>query len=184
MLDTYWIDQAKTINDDPEEDVSYNLTKDQAVNISRQIKALKEDNASYEDTAVKEKTRIQTWLENKVGINEHKIERLSEQLLAYYRINKDSNSNFKFDSPYAKISDRKTPAKWIWDNEDKVVSSLENSDQSEFIKVEKKVDKKALKKSMHVVDGKVINSDGEIIDGITVTPQGRSVTLKVTEDLS
>lgn len=182
MLDAYWIDQAKHINDDPEDEPSYNLTKDQAIDITRQIKALTDENKDFDDTAAREKENIQKWHDNVVGINENKIERLTEQLLAYYRINKESNDDFKLNTPYAHVTDRKTPAKWIWDNNEKVISSLEQNGANKFIKIEKKINKNDIKKAMKVVGDKVVTPDGSILDCVKVTPQGRSVTLKVTED--
>lgn len=182
MIDANWIDQAKHINDDPEDDVSYNLTKNQALGISKKIKDLTTEINDVNDTATEEIGKLRNWQDQEVGIRQNQIERLNEQLLAYYRINKDVNTNFKFISPYVKVVDRKTQPKWLWNNEDEIISSLENSDQDKLIKVEKKIDKKEFKKSMRVVGDKVITSDGSVIQGVSVTPAGRSVTLKVTED--
>ena len=52
----------------------------------------------------------------------------------------------------------------------------------EFIRIKKEVDKKELKKVLSATDdGIVVNSDGEVIKGVTVVDGGEVMTVKIAQ---
>lgn len=53
---------------------------------------------------------------------------------------------------------------------------------TDFIKVEKKLDKRLIKKAFEVMGDKVINPDtGEVIEGIEIVEQGESLNVRLNK---
>ena len=58
---------------------------------------------------------------------------------------------------------------------------LEEKEMFEFIRIKKEVDKKELKKVLSATDdGIVVNSDGEVIKGVTVVDGGEVMNVKIS----
>lgn len=174
MFNTYLKDQINSINDDQADDISFNLTHKQALELSKQIMELNKEKKSVHEDTDPEIERLTNWRDDHLGRIDKKIERLTDTLLEYYQINKQQDTKFKFDTPYAHVSDRKKTT-WNWDDEKETIASLEDNDQDKFIK--KSVDRAGLKKAVNVVNGKAVTKDGVVLDGVTIT-EGRSISLK------
>lgn len=175
MLNKYWQDEINNFDDDEIEEQDYNLTRKQAIEISRQIKALSEEARSIKKDNDPEIERLTKWRDNQLNIVDQKQKKLQEKLLVYYQINKDQKDNFDFKNPYVTISQR-NQTKWNWDNEDKIISSIENNGLDKFVK--KSIKKGDLKKVLKIVGDKVITEDGTIIDGVEITKE-KKTNLKV-----
>lgn len=180
MLNPFFKDEVNSIQKEESQLPDEILDPKQVNWYFRKIKALKEENKSIDESADQEVERINTWREMQQKTNNNTIERFQDTLLSYYRIKKDQDKDFKINTPYGKISDRKTPKKWNYQDEDAAVKSLEESGEDDFIK--KTLNKKSLKQSSTVVDGRVVTENGVPVDGIEVEPQGRSVTVSIKED--
>lgn len=175
MLNKYWQDEINNIDDDEIEKQDYNLTRQQAIEVSRQIKALSEEAMSIKEDNNPEIERLTKWRDNQLNIVDQKQKKLQEKLLVYYQINKDQNDDFDFKNPYVTISQR-NQTKWNWKDDEKVISSIENDGLDEFVK--KSIKKADLKKALKIVDGKAITENGTIIDGVEITKEMKT-NLKV-----
>ena len=90
------------------------------------------------------------------------------------------NPKAKISTPHGTVSTRKNPKKWTYS--DDVLAELEEKEMFEFIRIKKEVDKKELKKVLSATDdGIVVNSDGEVIKGVTVVDGGEVMTVKIAE---
>lgn len=81
----------------------------------------------------------------------------------------EEDENFKLKTAKGSASYGKVQKKWNYDD-DLLLKDLEDKGLDEFIKIKKSVDKTNLKKNLNVVaDNIIVDKNGEIIDGITVT---------------
>ena len=95
------------------------------------------------------------------------LEEENSKLDEFMSDNLAENPKFKFKSPYGRISVLHSK-KWSYDDE-KLIKRYKDTD---FVKIEYKLNKKDLKKSIEIVNGKPISKDtGEIVDGITITEE-------------
>lgn len=131
---------------------------------------LSEINNQIEDIKTRAAVQEQQIFEWKVA----EIQKLSESqeyfkgLLNEYAQNElAEDPKFRFTSPWGKISVSHSK-KWSY-NDDKLIKQYKGTD---FVKKEYKLNKKDLKKSIEIVNGKPISKDtGEIVDGITITEE-------------
>lgn len=71
-------------------------------------------------------------------------------------------------TPYGSIGFRKQQPKWIYD-EEKVVAYLNDNELYDFVRVKEEPKKAEIKKHFKVLDdGRVIDPDGQEVEGITV----------------
>jgi len=180
MLNTYWKNEIAGIDDDKQTDISYNMTKEEALELSKQIMALNEDKKEVGNETNPEIERLTKWRDSQTEVIDNRIERLTERLLEYYQINKSQNKDFKLKNPYVHISDSKKTT-WNWTDEKETISSLKDNDQNKFITTKETIDKNNLKKNTKVINGKVVTEDGTILEGVTVTI-GRNISLKVEKN--
>lgn len=145
MLNKQWQDEINNIDDYEIEEQDYNLTRKQAIEIARQIKALSEESNSIEEEWNPEIEKLTNWRDEQLNIVDQKKKGLQEKLLIYYQINKDQNSKFNFKTPYVTITEH-NQTNWDWKNEDKVISSIENDGLNQFVRVKKSIKKAELKR--------------------------------------
>ena len=51
---------------------------------------------------------------------------------------------------------------------------------TEYVRIKEEVDKAAFKKSVSVIEGgRIVNSDGEVVEAVKVIPQGEKLSVKV-----
>lgn len=182
MLNPIYEDEIKSIPEE-EKELPKEISESQIEWYLRKINALKAENKSNEDMAAKEIRRIQDWKDHKNEVNNNTIERFSEIVLNYYKVQKEQNKSFKLETPYGKVTDRKARDKWDWSNEKETISSLEDNDETSYIKVSKSLNKVLIKKNAQVTeDGKVVTEDGIVLEGVRVIPQGRDIKLKSLGD--
>lgn len=121
--------------------------------------------------------RLKSWLDREQEKIEKKQALLSQSLSGYlYQLRRD-NPKAKIDTPFGTVTTRKTPAKWTYDDET-VIKFLHDAEMDEFIRVKEEVEKTPLKKALKVVDGKAYTEAGEEVEGITVTDQGETLSIK------
>lgn len=140
---------------------------------------LSEINEEMEDIRTRAAVQEQQIFDWKVT----EIQKLSESqeyfkgLLNEYAQNElAENPKFHFTSPWGKIS-VSHPKQWSYDD-DKLIKQYKDTD---FVKTEYKLNKKDLKKSVEIVNGKPNSKDtGEIIDGITITEEEK-INIKAGE---
>ena len=146
----------------------------------RKIKELEADIKQNNDFAEAEKIRLEQWLESENRKYQESIEYFNGLLSHYLQELRKDNPKAKISTPHGTVSTRKNPKQWTYS--DDVLAELEEKEMFEFIRIKKEVDKKELKKVLSATDdGIVVNSDGEVIKGITVVDGGEVMTVKIAE---
>lgn len=145
----------------------------------RKLKALDEKVKQVTDLASKEIERILEWKENELKQVGRSREFFEGLLTEYFVRQKEMDPKFKISTPYGKVSSRKSQPKWNYED-DKVLEWLKENDK-ELIRIKEEINKAELKKKYQVMNGQVVTEDGEIVEGIEVTEQPDSISIKVVE---
>ena len=146
----------------------------------RKIKELEADIKQNMDFAESEKIRLEQWLESENHKYKESIEYFNGLLSHYLQELRKDNQKAKISTPHGTVSTRKNPKQWTYS--DDVLAELEEKEMFEFIRIKKEVDKKELKKVLSATDdGIVVNSDGEVIKGVTVVDGGEVMTVKIAD---
>ena len=146
----------------------------------RKIKELEADIKQNMDFAGSEKIRLEQWLESENRKYQESIEYFNSLLSHYLQELRKDNPKAKISTPHGTVSTRKNPKQWTYS--DDVLAELEEKEMFEFIRIKKEVDKKELKKVLSATDdGIVVNSDGEVIKGVTVVDGGEVMTVKIAD---
>ena len=146
----------------------------------RKIKELEANIKQNMDFAESEKIRLEQWLESENRKYQESIEYFNGLLSHYLQELRKDNPKAKISTPHGTVSTRKNPKQWTYS--DDVLAELEEKEMFEFIRIKKEVDKKELKKVLSATDdGIVVNSDGEVIKGVTVVDGGEVMTVKIAE---
>ena len=146
----------------------------------RKIKELEANIKQNNDFAEAEKIRLEQWLESENRKYQESIEYFNGLLSYYLQELRKDNPKAKISTPHGTVSTRKNPKQWTYS--DDVLAALEEKEMFEFIRIKKEVDKKELKKVLSVTDdGIVVNSDGEVIKGVSVVDGGEVMTVKIAD---
>ena len=146
----------------------------------RKIKELEANIRQNNDFAGAEKIRLEQWLESENHKYRESIEYFNGLLSHYLQELRKDNPKAKISTPHGTVSTRKNQKQWTYG--DDVLAELEEKEMFEFIRIKKEVDKKELKKVLSVTDdGIVVNSDGEVIKGVTVVDGGEVMTVKIAD---
>lgn len=132
------------------------------------------------ELAQKEIDKIENWFKQIKEQKQNQIEHLQSMLAEYAIKQREKDPKFKsLKLPNGRFGFRKRPDKWNYDDE-KLLESLKQSEMTDLIKVEEKVNKRDLRKVLEVVNGKVLNPEtGEFIDGVSIEEQGESFNVAV-----
>lgn len=152
----------------------------------RKLSAMENKRKEIKELADKEMERIEEWQEQETkGLNNSK-EFFEGLLVEYFARQKEVDPKFKLSTPYGKVSVRKLPDKWEYD--DKELLTYLEAAKPDLIRIKKEVDKASLKKKVTeskefaICDNQVVNMEtGEVINGVTVTEQPEKITIKVAE---
>lgn len=127
--------------------------------------------------AENERTKIDEWENSETKSARDSIEYFKHLLADYYFAEKDKNPKFKLSTPYGNGYSRKNAPELAYDEAS--VDRLEAMGMSDCVKTTKTINKTVLKNSILITeDNKAVNSDGEVLDFITVMPKGESFILK------
>lgn len=126
--------------------------------------------------------QIENWKAKQTDKHHNSIEHFQSLLAEYLQNKRKDDPKLKsITLPNGLLGFRKRQPKWIYD-EKQALESLEKAKLNKFIKVEKKLDKNAIKKAFDVVEDKVINPEtGEVLEGITVNEQGESFNVRLNK---
>lgn len=153
----------------------------------RKLKAIDEKIAEVTALADAEIKRINDWKDQEIKSFDRSINFFNFLLEQYYREQRELDPKFKLSTPYGKVSSRKQQPKWEYD-EKQLLPYLEHY-SPELIRIKKEVNKVDFKNSVNegkgfvlIGDGKIAHAGtGEILEGITVTEQPDSITIKVVD---
>lgn len=147
----------------------------------RKISVLDKQEAEMIELAEAEMLRIKGWLESKkknIAYSKSKFENL---LTTYLLKKRQDDKKFRVDTPYGSVGTRKPSIKWHYDD-DKLVNWLKGSELNDYIRVKEEANKAGIKKDFNVVGGRVVSSDGEIVEGIIIEELGEKVVIKTKGD--
>ena len=142
----------------------------------KKIKAIEEKQQQLKQIKDYEIESIEKWFNKEVEeINRDKIS-LEALLQAYYLENKKLDKKFKLSTPYGSVGMRKSK-KWHYQDEEKLINYLKDSNNSELIRVKEELDKAKIKSVFK--DG--INPEtGEILPCIHIE-EVETISIKINE---
>ena len=141
----------------------------------KKLRALTEKRKEIEEVAQKEIDTINNWKENQLeGIKAHE-EYFQGLIMEYYIKEKAKDKKFKLNTPYGKVSSRKTK-KWTYTNEEELSKYLNDNYGGLGVTVKTSLDKKIIKKEFK--NG--ISADGEVLPYIDIE-EVENITVKVGE---
>ena len=124
--------------------------------------------------------RIRDWLDKQNAKTNDSKNYFKQLLTDYIFEEKTKNPKFKLVTPNGKLSTRKLQPKWEY-NDDDLIKSLKDNDETDFIKLKESVNKASLKKVAKVKDGKVYSPNGVALEGVTVIPASETAVIKTLE---
>jgi len=142
------------------------------------ITKLKKKKKEKEQTAEIRIRQIKNWLDQQNQNINKNIEHLENLLRDYAEQLKEEDEDFKTKKlPFGKIQYRKQRPKWQYDDE-KLTEYAEKS-MPDIVKVEKKINKRDLKKKVEVSGETVVNPEtGEVVEGVKVQERGEKLYIK------
>ena len=118
----------------------------------------------------KELKRIREWLESEIKVYNKPIALFDDLLLDYFHRERIKDKYFRLDTPYGKITTRKSD-KWIYDDE-RLLESLKSTGYEDYIRVKEEPNKDAIRAAKDVFSvseiGTLVSADGDVIDGVRV----------------
>lgn len=149
--------------------------------VLRKLAALEAQENSNNQLAQQNIDRIKQWRDKKSQETRQSREYFEFLLTDYFNQQRAKDPKFKLDTPNGRVSARKVPRKWKYDDEN-LVKSLKQADAKDFIRIKEEPDKKALKKAAYVTDaGDVVTEDGVKLDGVHVDPATYKTVIKVND---
>lgn len=171
MLNTLLQEELKEI----EELEGFKITNiDEANWAFRKIRALKEEVKETNLLADKEIERINSWREKETKASIDNIEYFEGLLTEYYMKLRNENPKAKLNTPYGKVTSRKSK-KWNYQNEEEILKYLKENEYSDLIRVKEDINKAELKKVFK--DG-VNKETGEVLPGVEIKEE-ESISVKV-----
>lgn len=150
----------------------------------RKMLAWQKEVNDNDSLAEKEIERINQWREKENQTAKDNIAFFEGLLIQYYMSEKGRDEKFKLSTPYGKVTSRKQQPKWEYD-EKTLLDSLKGIGLVDLIKVKEEPNKAELKKfakeNFVLNNGRLITSDGEIVEGVLITDQTDKITVKVEE---
>src|SRR5699024_11142112 len=147
----------------------------------RKIKEAENEIEKVEYFAESQVRQVENWKAKETDKHHESIDYFQSLLAEYLQNKRKEDPKLKsITLPTGNVGFRKRQHKCIY-NDDVVLEALENEKMTDFIKVEKKLDKRLNKKAFEVMGDKVINPDtGQIIEGIKVQEQGESLNVRLS----
>lgn len=125
-----------------------------------------------------ERKLVDVWLDNETRSFSQSIEHFDHLIREYHLalLNEDGTQK-TLSTPFGKSKTTTTAEQPDKGDEEKLLKYAKDNKLTDLIKVEETIRWGDLKKTLKVVDGKVIDENGEIVEGAKVKPQ--TVTCKV-----
>lgn len=172
------LDEIEALDEETKEQFKINSI-DQANWAFRKLSALAAKEKEVKVLAEIERERINQYEKNEMKSIENQRSFFESLLIAYAFEQRNIDPKFKAKTPYGSIGFRKQQPKWEYD-EIALVQSLKNIGLNDLIRVKEEPDKTAIKKTLHVLDGQVIDPDtGALVEGVKVTPLDDKITISV-----
>jgi phage host-nuclease inhibitor protein Gam len=135
---------------------------------------------AIEYRAATERERIDTWCELSTKSSRNTVQYFELALESFaVRMREEGVKTLTFPDGY--VSSRSTPAKVVVENADLFVKWCETTAHSDWVRVKKEPDIAAIKSSAELVQGSVVDSSGEVAEGLLSVDGSVSVTITVSE---
>ncbi len=145
----------------------------------RKIASINANLAEEEALFQSELDRITTWIGNRRDSAARSREFFESLITEYATEQRKKDPKFKASTPYGKISFRKQPPQWEY-NDELLVKYLDDNKYDDLVRVKKEPIKAEVKKRFVASEGKLIDQDsGEVIPGVTITERGEKLDIKV-----
>lgn len=135
------------------------------------LRKIKQNNARADERikyAEAEIEKLKAFIANEKSARDNSNAYLESLLWNYLIEKKVDDDKFKIKTATGTVSARNT-AKWDYGDENKLLEFLKKNDMNDFVRTKEEINKAKLKKAVKVLDnGKVVNSDGEVVEGVTV----------------
>ncbi|KGJ25355.1 host-nuclease inhibitor Gam family protein [Staphylococcus haemolyticus] len=129
-----------------------------------------------------EKEKIEQWKEKELEKYSNSKGYLEHLITNYYKEQKLKDKKFTLKTPYGRISQRKGSKVLQVSNENNVIEELEKRGFKKYIKVTKKLNQADIKKEFNSTDnGTLIDTNGEILEGIYLVQKPTTYSVKVGE---
>lgn len=151
------------------------------------IKTLKAEYAKKEEVAQAKTQQIQDWLERQKRQTDSSIAFFEGKLREYFesldeKALKKSKTQISYGLPAGKLILKQQQPKYVVDNE-KLLEWLKQSGKSQFIRVKEEPDWASLKKSTTVVVDRIVDENGEIVDGVKVIEQTPKFVVEINIEM-
>ncbi|MGN1044213.1 MAG: host-nuclease inhibitor Gam family protein [Acutalibacteraceae bacterium] len=144
----------------------------------RKLSELNEQKKEKEQLAEAERERISSWLDADLKPINDSISYFEGLIQAYHAKLLEENPKLKtLSTPYGKAKSRQTKETIEKVNEDELLNYVTSNGLNQYIK--NSVKWADLKKDLHIVNGQVINDDGEIVPGLKIKPASVSFSVEV-----
>ena len=115
-----------------------------------------------------------------IQAKEHNKDYFEHILTEYFKEEREKDAKFKLNTPYGKVTARKGSKVIQISNEQNVIDQLEQRGFDKYIKVTKKINQTDIKKDFNVTEsGRLIDSNGEMLEGIYLVQKPTSYSVKV-----
>lgn len=150
------------------------------------IKALKAEYARKEKVAQAKIRQIQDWLEQQKRQADSSIAFFESKLREYFetldeKALKKSKTQLSYSLPAGKLILKQQQPKYVVDNE-KLLEWLKQSGKTQYIRIKEEPDWASLKKSTTVIVDRIVDENGEIVDGVKVIEQAPKFVVKTDEE--
>ena len=177
-LEDFLLEAGQPENFDPTTFIINNETEGQWAMRSLAVAQRKIDAIEYR--AATERERIDTWCELSTKSSRNTVQYFELALESFaVRMREEGVKTLTFPDGY--VSSRSTPAKVIVENADLFFKWCEGSGHDDWVRVKKEVDVSAIKSMSYLEHGVVIDSSGEVAEGLMSVDGSVSVTITVSE---
>ncbi len=149
----------------------------------RHMKEKKRENKELAEEQIaeikKEIAEVEAWLESENGKLDNSIGFMESKLEHYARQLKEDDPELKTHKlPFGTLKFRAQRPKWEYD--DGRLLEFSEANLLEVVKIEKKVDKRELKKRLDIVGGRAVVKDtGQIVEGIEIIDRPEKLKIDV-----
>lgn len=146
----------------------------------RKLAAIEAKKAEVNAVADQEIERIEKYRQSELDKLAGSEEFFKSLISEYATRRREEDPKFKSEkTPYGSIGFRKQPPRWHY-NDDELIAYLEQNEYTDLIRVKKEPAKTEIKKLFQpLADGRVIDTNGQEVAGITVEHLPETLTVKV-----
>lgn len=145
----------------------------------RKIKAYENEIKQIDELADREIKRIEDWRKKESQKAEGQINFFEGAITEYFIKMRKKNPEYKVNTPYGQVSIRKQQPKWHYDDT-KILNWLRKN-KPEMIEIQEKFNKNDIKQSFKVVGDKVVDKNGEIVEGVKIEERADKINIKVVD---